>query len=129
MMQVRRSKTLALIFLIGTLVAGGAVGFTVDRLLVRNACRDVADRRSLRRTLADRLELTPAQRVAVDSILDKRHRDMNAVYDVVRPQIQPKLDSIRAAARVEITKVLDARQQERFQQMMDESKREEAQKK
>jgi hypothetical protein len=128
MMQVRRSKALALIFLLGTLIVGGAVGFTVDRLLVRNACRDVADRKSLRRTLADRLELTPAQRVAVDSILDKRHRDMNAVYDVVRPQIQPQLDSIRAAARVEIAKLLDARQQTRFQQMIEESKRE-AQKK
>lgn len=126
---MQRSKLLALVFLIGTLIVGGAVGFTVDRLLVRNACKNMTDRRSLRRTLADRLELTPTQRVAVDSILDKRHRDMNAVYDVVRPQIQPKLDSIRGAARVEISKVLDARQQERFQQMIEESKREEAQKK
>jgi hypothetical protein len=129
MMQVRRSKALALIFLIGTLVVGGAVGFTVDRLLVRNTCRDVADRKTLRRTLADRLELTPTQRVAVDSILDKRHRDMNAVYDVVRPQIQPKLDSIRIAARAEISKLLDARQRVRFLQMIEESQREEAQKK
>lgn len=126
---MQRSKTLALVFLIGTLIVGGAVGFTVDRLLVRDACRHMTDRKTLRRTLADRLELTPTQRVTVDSILDKRHRDMNAVYDVVRPQIQPQLDSIRAAARVEISKVLDARQQERFQQMIEESKREEAQKK
>jgi Spy/CpxP family protein refolding chaperone len=128
-MTMQRSKLLALVFLIGTLIVGGAIGFTVDRLLVRNACKNMTDRKSLRRTLADRLELTPTQRVAVDSILDKRHRDMNAVYDVVRPQIQPKLDSIRAAARVEISKVLDARQQARFQQMIEESKRAEAQKK
>jgi hypothetical protein len=129
MMQVRRSKALALVFLIGTLIVGGAVGFSVDRLLVRNACRDLADRKSLRRTLADRLELSPVQRAAVDSILDKRHRDMSAVYDVVRPQIQPQLDSIRNAARVEISKILDERQRARFQQLLEESKREEAQKK
>lgn len=124
---MQRSKVLALIFLVGTLVAGGAAGFTIDRLLVRDACGNTSDRGSLRRALAERLALTPAQRVAVDSILDKRHRDIDAVFAPIRPQLdslRASADSIRRAARADIFKVLDAEQSREFQRMIDESRRE-----
>jgi hypothetical protein len=119
---MQRSKVLALIALVGMLIVGGAAGFTADRTFFRGACRDPNDRQSLREYLAERLDLTATQQAAVDSILDKRHRDMSAVFAPVRP----KLDSIRIAARVEISKLLDARQQRRFQQMIEESKREDS---
>lgn len=118
---MQRSKVLALVFLVGTLVVGGAVGFTVDRLLVKDVCRSASDRVGLREYLGERLDLTLAQRAAVDSILDKRHRDMSAVIAPVRP----RLDSIRIAARAEIFKLLDERQRPRFQRLIDESKRQE----
>ncbi len=116
---MQRPKLLALVFLVGTLVVGGAVGFTVDRLLVGEYCQ--GSRRTMRESLAKQLELTPAQRAAVDSILDKRHRDMSAV---IRP-VSPRLDSIRLAARAEIIKLLDARQRQRFQEIIEESRRHE----
>lgn len=119
---MQRSKVLALVALVGMLVVGGAAGFTADRMLFRGGCRDANDRQSLREYLAKRLDLTAVQRAAVDSILDKRHRDMNTAFAPVRPQ----LDSIRLAARVEISKLLDGRQQTRFQQMIEESKREDS---
>jgi hypothetical protein len=116
---MRRSKVLALTFLIGTLVVGGAAGFTADRLWVRGYCQDSGDRQSLQDYLAERLALTAAQRASVDSILDKRHRDMSAAWAPLRP----KLDSIRMSARTEIFKLLDPEQSRRFQQIIEESKR------
>jgi hypothetical protein len=120
---MQRSKALALVFLVGTLVVGGAVGFTVDRLLVKDSCKNISDRQAFREQFAERLELTKAQRAAVDSILDKRHRDIKTVVDSVVSPVRPRLDSIRIAARAEIFKLLDERQKPRFQQLIDESKR------
>lgn len=115
---MQRSKALAFIALIGVLVVGGAVGFTIDRL-VHDSCA-TANRRYVD-VLADRLALSASQRAAVDSVLDKRHRDLNVALTPVRPQ----LDSIRLAARAEIFKLLDSTQHARFQQMIDESQRDE----
>ena len=115
---MQRSKALAFIALVGMLVVGGAVGFTLDRL-VRDSCTTTS-RRNVD-ILADRLGLSSTQRTAVDSILDKRHRDLNVALTPVRPQ----LDSIRLAARAEIFKLLDSTQHARFQQMIDESQRNE----
>ena len=111
---MQRSKALAFAALIAGLVVGGAVGFTVDRL-VHGSC-STASRRNVD-ILADRLSLSTAQRAAVDSILDKRHRD----FETALVPVRPKLDSIRLAARAEIFKLLDPTQHARFQQMIDES--------
>ncbi len=151
---MRRSKALALVFLGSTLTVGAAAGFTVDRVLTRRVCEDRADRDSFREYLARKLDLTPSQRVAVDSILDKRHRDWQAVMDPFEPQIdsararvdsarawfdstrsavlmpvRPQIDSIRVAARAEVFKVLDGRQDTLFQQLIDESRRDQSKKK
>lgn len=111
---MQRSKALAFAALIAVLVVGGAVGFTVDRL-VHGSC-STTSRRNVD-ILADRLSLSPGQRAAVDSILDKRHRD----FETALVPVRPKLDSIRLAARAEIFKLLDPTQHVRFQQMIDES--------
>jgi hypothetical protein len=131
---MRRSKALALVFLGGTLIVGAAAGFTVDRVLARKVCERSADRGSLREYLDRKLHLTVSQRAAVDSILDKRHRDWEAVMDPLQPQldsaraavlapVRPRLDSIRVTARGEIFKVLDEQQDPLFQQLIDESQR------
>jgi hypothetical protein len=137
---MRRSKALALVFLGGTLIVGAAAGFTADRVLTRKVCERSDSRGSLREYLDRKLHLTAPQRAAVDSILDKRHRDFDAVYDPLRPQldsareavlapVRPRLDSIRVAARGEIFKVLDDRQDPLFQQLIDESQRNDSTKK
>src|SRR6476469_5810716 len=119
---MRRSKSMAVGFLLGTLLCGGALGFSLDRVLTRPACDANTDREAVRAYMASKLQLTPLQRAQVDSLLDIRHREISRVVARVRPQ----LDSVREATRVRIKKLLDAGQQQRLQDCVDESKREEA---
>jgi hypothetical protein len=113
---MQRSKSLALSFLLGALLVGGALGFTADRVLGRDAyCRQRGDRGAMRKRLADDLALTSSQRLAVDSILDRRHHEMTAIMAPLRP----RLDSARDRARSDIRKLLDAGQRERFQKLLD----------
>src|SRR6185312_8506558 len=94
---MQRAKALALSALIAVLVVGGAVGFTLDHLI--HKCSTTTSTTGCRYVdvLADRLSLSSAQRAAVDSILDKR--------------------------RGEIFKLLDSTQHVKFQQMIDESQK------
>ena len=119
---MRKSKSLAVGFLLGTLVAGGALGFSLDRVLTRPACDASTDRQAVRGYMASKLQLSPLQRAQVDSLLDIRHRELSRIVGPVRPQ----LDSVREATRVQIKRLLDPGQQRRFQDWVDESKKEEA---
>lgn len=113
----RSSKGVALAFLAGALLVGGALGAAADRVVRRDAACGREDSRSdARERFARDLALTPVQRLSVDSILDRRHQQMSAIFDSVRPQ----LDSARYRARSEIARVLDAQQRQRFQQMIQE---------
>ena len=58
----------------------------------------------------------------MDSLLDIRHRELSRIVAPVRPQ----LDSVREATRVQIKRLLDPGQQKRFQDWVDESRKEEA---
>jgi hypothetical protein len=109
-------------FLLGTLLCGGALGFSLDRVLTKPACDANTDRQAVRAYMASKLQLTPLQRAQVDSLLDIRHREISKIVAPVRPQ----LDSVRDATRAQIKKLLDAGQQQRFQDWVDESKKEEA---
>jgi hypothetical protein len=123
---MQRSKSLALMLLFGTLVLGGALGFSADRLFSGTAlCAPSNDRGSWKDRFAEELQLTPAQRVALDSILDKRHRDRVAIEGTIRPtidslqaSIRPQMDSVRNRARADIAKMLDTNQRVVFQQMI-----------
>jgi hypothetical protein len=119
---MRKSKSLAVGFLLGTLVCGGALGFSLDRVLTRPACDANTDRQAVRAFMASKLQLSPLQRAQVDSLLDIRHREISKIVAPVRPQ----LDSVREATRAQIKRLLDASQQQRFQAWVDESKKEEA---
>ena len=117
------SKNVAVGFLLGSLLVGGALGFTADRVMARDRiCVDRSTQAGMREYLARRLHLTSTQRLAVDSILDKRHRDVAALLAPARPQ----LDSVKNAARIEIGKLLTADQQPLYRELIEESKREEA---
>ena len=112
------SKRIALAFLVGTLAVGWIVGYASAHLLdVREAHAD--NRASYRDRLGEELALTPEQRIQLDSVLDKRHRDMTAAWEPVRPT----LDSIRDRARDEIREMLTADQRAAFEQFLLEQKR------
>jgi hypothetical protein len=119
---MKKSKSMAVGFLLGTLLCGGALGFSLDRVLTRPACDANTDRQAVRAYMASKLQLTPLQRAQVDSLLDIRHREISKIVAPVRPQ----LDSVREATRVQIKKLLDAGQQQRFQDWVDESKKEDS---
>jgi hypothetical protein len=108
---MQRSKNLAMMFLLGAVLVGGALGFTADRVWMRDAaiCSDPKASRAL---LYDRLELTGAQRAAWDSILDDRHRQFDSLFKPIRPQ----MDSIRARSRAQMRALLTTPdQRERFE--------------
>jgi len=117
-----RSKSMALGFLLGTLVCGGALGFSLDRVLTRQNCDAGSDREAVRAYMASRLQLSASQRNAVDSLLDIRHREISRIVAPLKPQ----LDSVREGTRAQIKLLLDPTQQARFQDWVDESKKEES---
>jgi Spy/CpxP family protein refolding chaperone len=90
-----RSKGYALMFLLGAFVAGGALGFTADRVM--DAKRDHArGPRAYRQRMAEELKLTPQQQASIDSLIEQKHRQIVALYKPVQPQ----LDSLARLARV-----------------------------
>ncbi len=120
-----RSKGYALMFLLGAFLTGGALGFTVDRVMGgdhergrRGGGETRAD--SWRARMARELELTPAQQTSVDSLMDQKRRQIVALYGPVQPQ----LDSLALAARVisdsthaQVKRLLNPDQQEKLEKM------------
>jgi Spy/CpxP family protein refolding chaperone len=112
-----RSRQTASMFLLGALLTGGVLGFSANRVFADGRKLRFSDQtRAMRQQLADRLDLTPAQRERVDSILDDRHRQMN---DVLKP-VRPKMDSIRLNARAQIRRILTPAQEVEFEGVLKE---------
>jgi hypothetical protein len=114
MNTARSTRSLAMAFVLGALLVGGVLGFTADRVLGRDdACGRYFTRNELRNRFADRLELTPAQRVKIDSILDARRVQVDSIEAPVKQAIAAVGDS--TARR--ITAVLDEKQRAKFAEM------------
>ena len=96
---MQQSKNVAIAFLLGAVVVGGALGFTADRMMLRDR---ISRPESGRMSLADRLQLDAAQNAKLDSIVDERHRR----YSIVMSPLRPALDSIKMRARDEIRLML-----------------------
>ena len=111
-----RSRQTAAVFLLGALLAGGVIGFTADRTM-NGTNRRPTDLRAMRAYVAKRLDLTPAQRTVVDSILDDRNRQM---MELSRP-LRPQMDSIRERARTQIRRILTPAQQVEYEGLIKES--------
>jgi hypothetical protein len=103
---MERPKQQALAFLLGALLVGGVVGFASDRLLHKEDSSLAAKRKAL----YDDLDLRPPQRATMDSLLDAR----NCQFDAVFKPIQPTLDSIKAATRAQINVILTPTQRARI---------------
>jgi hypothetical protein len=100
-------KQQALAFLLGALLVGGVLGFSADRVL-RQAELTPAQRRA---AFYEDIGITAQQRPALDSILD----DRNCRMDSVVKTIQPALDSIKAASRVTMDRLMTADQRARLE--------------
>ena len=109
-----QSKNLAITFLLGAVLVGGALGFTADRVMLRDR---MVPRESSREKLANRLQLDPTQRVRLDSILDDRHRK----WQLVMQPVQPAIDSIKAHSREEIQMMLTPAQRTEFERVLAEA--------
>jgi Spy/CpxP family protein refolding chaperone len=111
---MQRSKSLALAFLLVAFIAGGTLGFAMERV----GGSSLFGRRGGENKMLDRfaaeLSLTPAQRTAVDSILDERHRLMEAQYATIRPQ----MNAIRDSARNQIALRLTPEQRVKYDQYL-----------
>jgi len=123
---MERSKGYALMFLLGAFITGGALGFTVDRVMGgdhergRRGGGGAAGADSWRARMASELELTPVQQASIDSLMDQKRRQIVALYNPVQPQ----LDSLALTARVisdsthaQIKRLLNPDQQAKLEKM------------
>jgi Spy/CpxP family protein refolding chaperone len=102
-----RSKQQAMMFLLGAVLVGGALGFSADRVLNNDKPRNWAPRQRM----YDDLELSEAQRATMDSLLEERNCQVGAVMKPVRPH----LDSIRNLARQQMAQILTPEQQAKLE--------------
>lgn len=110
---MQQSKNLAITFLLGAVLVGGALGFTADRVMLRER---IARPEGGRLSLSDRLQLDAAQRARLDSIVDDRHKR----YSIIMSTVRPALDSIKQRARDEIRLMLTPAQRAEFEKLLAE---------
>ena len=102
---MERPKQQALAFLLGALLVGGARGFSADRVLRQDELTP-AQRRA---QFYEDIGITAEQRPVLDSLLDYR----NCRMDSVVKGFQPALDSIKAASRMQMDRLLTPDQRAR----------------
>jgi hypothetical protein len=91
---MQRSKQQALMFLLGAVLVGGALGFSADRYMGHEK---FAGQYGPRDRFYDELGLSPQQRATLDSLSFQQDC---VIRSVLTPQ-QPRLDSIRASFRAQ----------------------------
>lgn len=104
---MQRSKQQALMFLLGAVLVGGVLGFSARSMLRDNKEHSWA----ARQTMYDDLGLTPAQRAAMDSVIDEKNRRVDSLLKPVKLQI----DSVRANARTQFYRIFTAPQRSKFE--------------
>lgn len=116
---MQRSKSYALIFLIGAFIAGIAVGVTTDRAFSRDGHGRRSPHSSLDR-MSKELDLNATQRAQFDSIMTRSRVQMRELFKPLRPQI----DSIQKIGKVisdstheELKRVLTPKQGKKLDEM------------
>jgi Spy/CpxP family protein refolding chaperone len=124
---MEKSKGYAMMFLLGAFLAGGALGFTADRVMDTKHGRELRGPRGNRQRMAEELKLTPQQQASVDSLIEQRHRQIVTLYKPIRPQ----LDSLAVQSRVvsdstheQIKRLLNPEQARKFDEMRADARRE-----
>lgn len=126
--MLNRSKLWAAGLLAAAFVAGTAVGAAVTatwdrRDAAAESRRHERDDRGRQGGYAERLEaslgLTPEQRLAVDSILDRQQTAMRSLW----AEYSPKFDELRQDVRNQIMEILDDEQQKTYRELIARSDR------
>ncbi len=116
-----RNRLLGFGLLAATFIAGALAGAAVDRALSgpgeeRDHDRDRDRRRSY---IIDRVEMAPAQRAEIDSILERRSERMRAIWR----EVQPRMDAVTDSARSEIMQVLTPEQRADYERRLQDHRR------
>lgn len=125
---MQRSKSYALLFLIGALIAGIAIGVTADRYMMRDAHDHHGSRSGLDR-MSKELDLTAAQRVQVDSIMTRRKARMRELFKPLRPQmdsIQKIGKALSDSTHEQLKRVLTPEQGKKLDEMRERGRKEAA---
>jgi hypothetical protein len=114
---------LAVVVLLLAVIVGGFAGVAVDRhFLLGKTFRPGWERfegrrpprdREFRNRFAKAVGLSPAQQVRIDSIMDRRARELR----VVRSKVQPQLDSIIMRTRRQLDSVLTPEQRKKAEEI------------
>jgi Spy/CpxP family protein refolding chaperone len=113
---------MAVLVLVLVAFAGGLAGVALDRLVLlphmfgdpgfgHGPGRGPHDR-EFRARIAKELGLSPEQQIRIDSIMDRRGRELRAV----RTQLQPTLDSIITRTRRQVDLVLTPEQRKKAEE-------------
>lgn len=113
-----RTRLLGFGLLVAVFLAGALSGAAIDRVVSvqppseteRREDRGGPDRRPL---LLEQVEMTAAQRQAIEEILDRRSERMRAVWR----EVAPRMDAIADSARSEIDEVLTPEQQAAYEEL------------
>jgi hypothetical protein len=111
----QQPKSMAVMFLLGAFLTGGALGFVADRAVTGRPYTRQFDPPSMRDEFARELRLSEQQRRTIDSIFDWR----DARAKEARKAIKPVMDSITDSMRVLINAQLDTTQQRLFTELRD----------
>jgi Spy/CpxP family protein refolding chaperone len=122
--NLARGRILAGLVLFLVAVAGGLTAVVLDRFVLRpppgphfpgRAPRPPSPERerAARDRFAKELGLSPAQRVRIDSLMDRQLKEIRAV----RQQVQPRLDSIVTQTRREIDAILTPEQRKKAEEL------------
>lgn len=122
---MQKSKGYALMFVLGAFLAGGALGFTADRLVTPSKPCTGGERGYWKR-MHDELGLTAAQSRSIDSLMDQRRVQMRALFKPIKPQ----LDSLSLEGRkigdsthAQVRRLLDPAQQVKWDEMRKRSRK------
>ena len=119
MSSTAQPKSLAMMFLLGAFLTGGAVGFAADRAVTRSRPERQYDEKSMRDEFAKELSLTDDQRRMIDSIFDWRRARSRELMQ----QYRPSMDSVRDSARVLMRSALDPAQQLKLTELIARNER------
>lgn len=107
------SRHIALAFLLGAALVGGALGFSADRLMARDQAPRWGDQEAMRHRFYEELNATPSQRATIDTILNTKH---HRIAELVKP-VRPQIDSVCDEAYGHIKSILTPAQQTLYEEM------------
>lgn len=122
---MQRSKSLAMVFLLGVFLAGGAAGFAANQVAGPEK-RCSGNKASYRERFATELGLSGSQRRVVDSLMETQRTRVRALYhppSAEMDSIGRIRDSILQDTQRELKLILTPEQQVKFDRMHDEARR------